>query len=80
VTAANERRYDTDVELRAADLSPDDLHDRPRRGRDEIRSVANLVNLGNYDIFDRIRGLAIEGAAIAKRVGSSWASRRRVTT
>jgi methionine synthase I (cobalamin-dependent) len=40
----------------------------------------NLVNLDNYDIADKIRELALKGSAIAKRVGSSWASRRRVTT
>ncbi len=40
----------------------------------------NLVNLGNYDIADKIRELALKGTAIAKRVGSSRASRRRVTT
>jgi hypothetical protein len=39
-----------------------------------------LVNLGNYDIADKIRELAFTGAAIAMRVGSSWASRRRMTT
>jgi 5-methyltetrahydrofolate--homocysteine methyltransferase len=40
----------------------------------------NLVNPGDYDIADKIRELALKGTAIAKRVGSSWASRRRVTT
>jgi len=39
-----------------------------------------LVNLGNYDIADKIRELALKGIAIAERVGSSWASRRWVTT
>ena len=37
----------------------------------------NLVNLGDYEIADKIRELALKGTAIAKRVGSSWASRRR---
>jgi methionine synthase I (cobalamin-dependent) len=36
--------------------------------------------LGNYDIADKIRELVLKGAAVAKRVGSSWASRCRVTT
>jgi 5-methyltetrahydrofolate--homocysteine methyltransferase len=40
----------------------------------------NLVNLDNYDIADKIREPALKGIAIAKWVGSSWASRRRVTT
>jgi len=40
----------------------------------------NLVTLAKYDIVDKIRELALKGTAIAKRVGSSWASRRRVTT
>jgi 5-methyltetrahydrofolate--homocysteine methyltransferase len=39
----------------------------------------NLVSIGNYYIADKIRDLALRGAAIAKRVGSSWASKRRVT-
>ena len=39
-----------------------------------------LVNPGNYDIADKIREPALKGTAIAERVGSSWASRRRVTT
>jgi methionine synthase I (cobalamin-dependent) len=39
-----------------------------------------LVNLGNYDIADKIRELALKGIATAERVGSTWASRRRVTT
>jgi methionine synthase I (cobalamin-dependent) len=30
-----------------------------------------MVNLGNYDIADKIRELALEGIAIAKRIGSS---------
>ena len=29
---------------------------------------------------DKIRELALKGFAIAERVGSSWASRRRVAT
>jgi hypothetical protein len=29
---------------------------------------------------DKIRELAVKGTAIAKRVGSGWASRRRMTT
>jgi len=40
----------------------------------------NSVNLENYDIDDKIREQALEGTAIAKRVRSDWASRRRVTT
>jgi methionine synthase I (cobalamin-dependent) len=40
----------------------------------------NLVNPSDYDIADKIRELALEDTAIVKRVGSSWASRRRVTT
>ncbi|MGB8208191.1 MAG: hypothetical protein WCF69_11355 [Mycobacterium sp.] len=32
------------------------------------------------DIADKICDLAFKGTAIAMRVGSSWASRRRVTT
>jgi methionine synthase I (cobalamin-dependent) len=40
----------------------------------------NLVNFDNYDIADKIREPALKGTAIAKRVGSSWASRRLVTT
>jgi len=36
--------------------------------------------LSDYDIADKIRELALKGTAIAKRVGSRWASRRRVTT
>jgi methionine synthase I (cobalamin-dependent) len=36
--------------------------------------------LSDYDIVDKIRELALKGTAVAKRVGSSWASRRRVTT
>lgn len=32
------------------------------------------------DIADKIRELAFKGTAIAMRVGSSWASRLRVTT
>jgi 5-methyltetrahydrofolate--homocysteine methyltransferase len=40
----------------------------------------NLVNPGDYENADKIRELALKGTAIAERVGSSWASRRRVTT
>jgi methionine synthase I (cobalamin-dependent) len=40
----------------------------------------NLVNPVEYDIADNVRELALKGTAIAKRVGLSWASRRRVTT
>jgi methionine synthase I (cobalamin-dependent) len=36
--------------------------------------------LSDYDIADKIRELALKGTAIAKWVGSSWASRRRATT
>ncbi|BBY37457.1 hypothetical protein MMAN_15910 [Mycobacterium mantenii] len=39
-----------------------------------------LVNIGNYDIADKICELVLMGTAHAKRIGSSWASRRRVTT
>jgi hypothetical protein len=39
-----------------------------------------LVNFGNYHNADKIRERAPEGAAIVERVGSSWASRRRMTT
>jgi hypothetical protein len=39
-----------------------------------------LVNIGNYDNADTIREPALKGKAIANRIGSSWASRRRVTT
>jgi len=49
---------------------------RPRRNA----FGCNLVNLGNYDIADKIRELVLKGTAVAKRVGSSWASRCRVTT
>jgi hypothetical protein len=38
-----------------------------------------LVNLAK-DIADKIREVAVKATAIAKRIGSSWASRRRVTT
>jgi methionine synthase I (cobalamin-dependent) len=40
----------------------------------------NLVNPGDYDVAEKIRELALKSTAIAKWVGSSWASRRRVTT
>jgi 5-methyltetrahydrofolate--homocysteine methyltransferase len=96
VTAANEHRYDRDIldtlaqrvvvgggamgtQLQAADLSLDDFNNRRRRGRDEIHSAAFLVNLAK-DIADKIREVAVKATAIAKRIGSSWASRRRVTT
>jgi hypothetical protein len=36
--------------------------------------------MGNSYMVDKIGELALIGTAIAKRVGSSWASRRRVTT
>jgi hypothetical protein len=36
--------------------------------------------MGNYYMVDKIGELAFMGTAIAKRVGSSWASRRRVRT
>ena len=39
-----------------------------------------LVNPGNYDIADKIREAALKGTAIAERIGSSWASTRRMTT
>jgi len=39
-----------------------------------------LVDFDNYDIADKIRELARRGTAVAERVGSSWASRRWVTT
>jgi hypothetical protein len=40
----------------------------------------NLVNVVDHDIADKIRELVLKGTAIAKRGGSSWASRRRVRT
>ena len=63
-----------------ADLSLDDFKQpAPTRSRRNMFGC-NLVDLDNYDIADKIRELAIDGIAVAKRVGSSWASRRRVTT
>jgi methionine synthase I (cobalamin-dependent) len=70
VTAANEQHYDTDLlEVMAT---------RVVIGDGAMGS--QLVSLGKYDIADKIRELALEGTANAKRIGSSWASRRRVTT
>jgi methionine synthase I (cobalamin-dependent) len=40
----------------------------------------NSDNLDDYDIDDKIREPGLKGTAIAKRVRSNWASRRRVTT
>ena len=96
MTAANEHRYDTDLldtlsqrvvvgddamgtQLQAADLSLDDFNNRRRRGRDEIRSAAIWLTLLATTLPTRSASW-LEGTAIAKRVGSSWASRRRVTT
>jgi len=36
--------------------------------------------MGNDYIADKIRELVFLGSAIAKRVGSRWAFRRRMTT
>jgi 5-methyltetrahydrofolate--homocysteine methyltransferase len=82
VTAANEHRYDTDIldtSARRVVVGDGAIGTRlqPRRLQQpaSTRSGRNtfgckLVNLGNYDIADKIR----------MRVGSSWASRRQVTT
>jgi 5-methyltetrahydrofolate--homocysteine methyltransferase len=95
VVAANERAYDTDLldtlsrrvvvgdgamgtQLQEPDLTLDD-DPAPTRSRRNTFGC-NLVTLSVYDIVEKIRELALKGAAIAKRVGSSWASRRRVTT
>lgn len=43
-------------------------------------SGSNLVNLGNYNMGDKIREPVLEGTTNATRIGSCWASRRRVTT
>ncbi len=69
--------------MRAANLCLDDFNNRRRRGQGEIRAAANWLTLvTTTPMFnaDKIRELALEGIAIAERVGSSWASRRRVTT
>jgi 5-methyltetrahydrofolate--homocysteine methyltransferase len=96
MTAPNHHAYDTDIletlsqrvmvgdgamgtQLEDADLRLDDVNNRRRRGRDETFGC-NLVNLGDYGIAGEICELALKGTAIAKRVGSSWASRLRVTT
>lgn len=44
------------------------------------RFAGILVNLDNQDIADTIREPARNGAAIGKRIGSGWASRRRMKT
>jgi hypothetical protein len=62
----------------AARRAAADFH-RPTGSR-RNRFRRNLVKLGNYDIADKIREQALQGAATAKRVGSSWASTRRATT
>jgi hypothetical protein len=49
---------------------------RSRRNRFGLK----LVNFGNYQNADKIRERALQGTAIVERVGSSWASRRRMTT
>jgi hypothetical protein len=68
------------TQLQAADLTLDDFRDRRRRGRDEIRSAAIWLTLVAKTLPTRSASWRSEGTAIAKRVGSSWASRRRVTT
>jgi hypothetical protein len=68
------------TQLQAADLSLDDFYNRRRRGRDEIRSAAIWLILGTTTLPTRSASWRSEGTAIAKRLGSSWASRRRVTT
>ena len=54
------------TQLQAADLSLDDFNNRRRRGRYEIRSAAIWLTLITTTLPTR--------SAIAKRVGSSWAS------
>ncbi|TVS87904.1 hypothetical protein [Mycobacterium helveticum] len=66
--------------LQAADPSLDGFDIRRRRGRDEIRSAAIWLKLTTTTFADKVRKPALKGTAIAERVGSSWASRRRVTT
>jgi hypothetical protein len=66
----------TGTQLQAADLSRDDVDNRRRRGRDEIPSAAIWLT----SLTTNIRELALKSTAIAKRVGLSWASKRRVTT
>jgi 5-methyltetrahydrofolate--homocysteine methyltransferase len=95
MNAPKNHSYDTDIletlsqrvmvgdgamgtQLQAADLSLDDFNNRRRSRRNTFG--CNLVNVGAYDIADKICELALKGTAIAKQVGSSWASRRRVTT
>jgi hypothetical protein len=56
------------------------MAERPTARSRRNRFGGKLVNLGNYHNADKIRERALEGAAIVERVGSSWASRRRMTT
>lgn len=75
VAAENKPRYDTDI--------LDTLAQRVVVGYDavdEIRSAAIWLDWLTTDMADKIRELALEGSATAERVGSSWASRRRVAT
>jgi hypothetical protein len=64
----------------AADLTLDGFNDRRPRRRDEIRSAANRLTLVIKPLPTQIREPAPRGTATDERVGSSWASRRRVTT
>ncbi|OBF83788.1 hypothetical protein A5791_03010 [Mycobacterium sp. 852002-51163_SCH5372311] len=71
------------TQLQAAKLPPNGFDNRRRRDQGEIGSTANWLTLvTTTPMFnaDKIRELALEGIATAERVGSSWASRRRVTT
>ena len=68
------------TQLQEADLSLDDFNNRRRRGRDEIRSAAIWLTLVTTTLPTRPVSLRSGEPAIANRVGSSWASRRRVTT
>ncbi|MGF2945478.1 hypothetical protein [Mycobacterium sp. Lab-001] len=70
----------TGTRPQAADLGLDDFGSRrsPRSRRNMFD--CHLVRVGNDEIADTIRKPALEGSAMLERVGSSWASRRRVTT
>jgi hypothetical protein len=68
------------TQLQAADLSLDGFNNRRRRGRDEIRSAAISLTLVITTLPTRSASWRSRASRFAKRVGSSWASRCRVTT
>jgi hypothetical protein len=74
MASTNGTDYDT------AGLETLSQHNRRLPGRDEIRSAAISLTLVTTHIADKVRALALKGTALAERVGSSWASRRRVAT